>query len=110
LHSPSNNTSGGADCGEAVTAHAILTRAISSTTCRPHVSWRWCSPPRSCPPRLLCDRSRGLPGARILGGGGKLPDSVYARFFELAGGDKARIVLIPTAGARPTNRPNATRR
>ena len=42
----------------------------------------------------------GLPGARILGGGGKLPDSVYARFFELAGGDKARIVLIPTAGAK----------
>jgi cyanophycinase len=42
----------------------------------------------------------GVPGARILGGGGKLPDSVYARFFELAGGDKARIVLIPTAGAK----------
>jgi cyanophycinase len=41
----------------------------------------------------------GLDGARILGGGGKLPDSVYARFLELAGGDKARVVLIPTAGA-----------
>ncbi|HEX6811112.1 MAG TPA: cyanophycinase [Planctomycetota bacterium] len=42
----------------------------------------------------------GVPGARILAGGGKLPDAVFARFLELAGGDKARIVLIPTAGAR----------
>ncbi|MCC7397075.1 MAG: cyanophycinase [Planctomycetes bacterium] len=40
----------------------------------------------------------GLPGTRLLGGGGKLPDTVYARFLELAGGsEKARIVLIPTA-------------
>lgn len=39
----------------------------------------------------------GLPGTRILGGGGKLPDGVYARFLELAGGEKGRIVLIPTA-------------
>jgi cyanophycinase len=42
----------------------------------------------------------GVPGTRILGGGGKLPDGVYERFLELAGGkDKARIVLIPTATA-----------
>ncbi|MBL8755770.1 MAG: cyanophycinase [Planctomycetes bacterium] len=40
----------------------------------------------------------GLPGTRILGGGGKLPPSVYEHFLQLAGGkDKARIVLIPTA-------------
>lgn len=40
----------------------------------------------------------GLPGTRLLGGGGKLPARVYARFLELAGGpEKARIVLIPTA-------------
>ncbi|MBL8733009.1 MAG: cyanophycinase [Planctomycetes bacterium] len=40
----------------------------------------------------------GLPGTRLLGGGGKLPAAVYARFLELAGGsEKARIVLIPTA-------------
>ena len=41
----------------------------------------------------------GLPGTRILGGGGKLPASVYAHFLELAGGANARIVLIPTASA-----------
>ena len=41
---------------------------------------------------------RGLPGTRILGGGGKLPDSVYAHFLGLAGSPaEARIVLIPTA-------------
>ena len=39
----------------------------------------------------------GLPGARLLGGGGKLPPEVYARFLELAGGAQARIVVIPTA-------------
>ena len=42
----------------------------------------------------------GLPGTRILGGGGKLPDRVYERFLQLAGGpERARIVLIPTASA-----------
>jgi cyanophycinase len=41
---------------------------------------------------------RGLPGTRILGGGGKLPEGVYDRFLQLAGGpERARIVLIPTA-------------
>lgn len=40
----------------------------------------------------------GLPGTRILAGGGKMPPAVYERFLALAGGaDKARIVLIPTA-------------
>lgn len=40
----------------------------------------------------------GLPGTRILAGGGRLPEAVYTRFLELAGGpERARIVLIPTA-------------
>lgn len=39
----------------------------------------------------------GIPGALLLGGGGALPDGVYARFLELAGGKAGRIVLIPTA-------------
>ncbi|MCB9877430.1 MAG: cyanophycinase [Planctomycetes bacterium] len=43
---------------------------------------------------------RGLPGARLIAGGGALPDAIYARFFELAGGAEARVVLIPTASAR----------
>jgi cyanophycinase len=41
----------------------------------------------------------GVPGTRILGGGGKLPTGVYERFLELAGGKQGHIVLIPTATA-----------
>jgi cyanophycinase len=42
----------------------------------------------------------GLPGTRMLGGGGKLPPRVYEHFLQLAGGpEKARVVLIPTASA-----------
>ncbi len=36
-------------------------------------------------------------GTRILAGGGKLPPEIFARFHELAGGAKAKVVLIPTA-------------
>jgi cyanophycinase len=38
-------------------------------------------------------------GSLVICGGGKLPDSVLNRFLELAGGDEARIVVIPTASA-----------
>ena len=37
-------------------------------------------------------------GAIVAAGGGDLDPQIYARFVELAGGDSARIVLIPTAG------------
>jgi cyanophycinase len=36
-------------------------------------------------------------GALVICGGGKLPEAVRDRFFELAGGQRARIVVIPTA-------------
>jgi cyanophycinase len=43
---------------------------------------------------------REFTGSLVIVGGGKLPDAVRDRFFELAGGkDKARIVVIPTATA-----------
>jgi cyanophycinase len=38
-------------------------------------------------------------GSLVICGGGKLPDQVRDRFLELAGGPKARIVVIPTAHA-----------
>lgn len=38
-------------------------------------------------------------GPLILVGGGKTPEAVRAKFFDLAGGAKARIVVIPTASA-----------
>ena len=39
----------------------------------------------------------GIPGSLVIHGGGRLPDRVRDKFFELAGGEKARIVVIPTA-------------
>ncbi len=36
-------------------------------------------------------------GSLVIAGGGRLPDEVFARFLALAGGQGARIVLIPTA-------------
>lgn len=48
-----------------------------------------CAQPCVGPPR----------GAIIAAGGGKLDPVTYRRFVELAGGENARVVLIPTAGA-----------
>ncbi len=36
-------------------------------------------------------------GSLIIGGGGTLPDAIYDRFVQLAGGAAGRLVLIPTA-------------
>jgi cyanophycinase len=38
-------------------------------------------------------------GALVICGGGGLPEAVRREFLELAGGSKAKIVVIPTAGA-----------
>ena len=48
-----------------------------------------------------CDRPCVGPprGAIIAAGGGDLDDRIYHEFVRMAGGDDARIVLIPTAGA-----------
>jgi len=37
------------------------------------------------------------PGALVIVGGGKVPTAAREEFFKLAGGEKARIVVIPTA-------------
>jgi len=42
----------------------------------------------------------GIEGALVICGGGSLPDSVFDRFVELAGGGRARLVVIPTASGR----------
>ncbi|MGE3803985.1 MAG: cyanophycinase [Gemmataceae bacterium] len=57
---------------------------------------------------LLSSASRGeealdekpLKGALVICGGGKLPDEISDRFLELAGGNKARLVIIPTASIK----------
>ena len=42
----------------------------------------------------------GIQGALVICGGGELPEAITKRFLELAGGDEARIVLIPTASGQ----------
>ncbi|MGE3172875.1 MAG: cyanophycinase [Planctomycetota bacterium] len=42
---------------------------------------------------------RGVRGARIVAGGGDLPEAVLDRFVQLCSGDEARIVIVPTASA-----------
>lgn len=39
-------------------------------------------------------------GALVVVGGGKMSPAVRDRFFELAGGNKARLVVVPTASQR----------
>src|SRR5579871_1211625 len=41
----------------------------------------------------------GLPGPLVIVGGGKLPDDARKAFFDLAGKEKAKIVVIPTASS-----------
>src|SRR4051794_31742182 len=40
-----------------------------------------------------------LPDALVIVGGGKLPDVVRDKFMDLAGGARAKLVVIPTASA-----------
>jgi cyanophycinase len=41
----------------------------------------------------------GIRGSLVICGGGALPDEVRTRFVDLAGGQAARVVVIPTASA-----------
>lgn len=41
--------------------------------------------------------AKRVSGALVIHGGGQVPDQVVDRFVQLAGGDSARIVVIPTA-------------
>lgn len=43
--------------------------------------------------------ARKLNGSLVLHGGGKLDERVRATFIQLAGGDKAKIVIVPSASA-----------
>jgi cyanophycinase len=50
------------------------------------------------------DNPFGLPekaqkGSLVIAGGGTMPDSVYEKFVELAGGKNAKLVVIPWASA-----------
>lgn len=58
--------------------------------------------------QLVKSSGRRGGGALVICGGGRLPDEVFNRFVELAGGRQAKIVVIPTAHAAADG-PNAMR-
>ena len=45
-------------------------------------------------------------GSLVIGGGGGMPEEVWKRFVELAGGANARIVILPTAVEDPSAEPS----
>jgi len=51
-------------------------------------------------PKLADVNPAGINGSLIICGGGKLPDVVLDRFFELAASKETRLVVIPTATER----------
>jgi cyanophycinase len=53
--------------------------------------------PKKAGPVALARAPAGPTGSLVIVGGGFLPDSVRLRFLDLAGGKKARLVVIPTA-------------
>ncbi|MBI3336252.1 cyanophycinase [Candidatus Peregrinibacteria bacterium] len=54
----------------------------------------------SLPTVRACESAKTAPaGSLIIGGGGELSQEIRDHFVKLAGGDKARIVIIPTASA-----------
>ncbi len=66
-----------------------LSRAALARTQPPH-------PPLKPPPPFLPK------GALIIGGGGGMPEGVWQKSIDLAGGLEARFVVIPTALDNPT--------
>jgi cyanophycinase len=48
-------------------------------------------------------RDARFPGAVVLHGGGRITEDVFDRFVELAGDERARVVLVPSAGYRPSD-------
>lgn len=56
------------------------------------------APPAVAPaPRPAAIPVAELPGPLVIVGGGGMPDGLRERFVELAGGPKAKIVVVPTA-------------
>jgi len=52
-----------------------------------------------CAAEPLKEPASEISGSLVIAGGGNLPDVVRDRFVELAGGKKAKIVVIPTASS-----------
>src|SRR5262247_940404 len=51
------------------------------------------------PAPVVTEPGGDVSGALVIVGGGAMPDDVRDQFIKLGGGDKARLVVIPTASA-----------
>ena len=51
-------------------------------------------------PQLSEIEPAGIAGALVICGGGELPPAAIEQFIELAGGEEAKLVVIPTASER----------
>jgi cyanophycinase len=59
---------------------------------------------RPSAPKLGDIDPAGINGSLVICGGGKLPDPAVSQFLRLAGGENARLVVIPTASERADER------
>lgn len=91
---------------------ALATSAVALMSRTPAAT-----PPANNPPAAPAapeDNVLGLPkprdarrlGAVVLHGGGRITDDAFNRFIALAGGPRARLVLVPSAGYRPRDYDN----
>lgn len=71
------------------------------------VQWQRARLERQCPRFPGADRVEHAlqNGSLVIGGGGGMPASVWQRFVKLAGGEQARIVILPTAVEDPSGEP-----
>ena len=46
---------------------------------------------------------RGISGSLVIVGGGELPESAAKHFVSLAGGENAKLIIVPTAQSQPEN-------
>src|SRR5262245_39031705 len=60
---------------------------------------------KAAPERI---RPEGIDGALVLCGGGKVPEAALDQCMKLAGGEKAHLVIIPTASPAADTQPAET--
>jgi cyanophycinase len=78
----------------------MLTSARSSLVLATLIAWTSSTAAEDNVLGLPKPRDARRPGAIMLHGGGRITSDAWDRFYALAGGRKARIVIVPSAGYR----------
>jgi cyanophycinase len=81
---------------------------VLTAACLPALVLLLSLPGRTGEPKPARERLRpaGIDGALVICGDGKTPDAAMERFVQLAGGENAHLVLIPTASERADKEPD----